>query len=52
MREVTFFDARNPYFEFQADSEDKHAQSTARVRELCDSMLSPMYREMIDCAQE
>jgi hypothetical protein len=52
MREIASLDAKNPCFEFQADSEGKHAQeATARVRELCGSLLSPIYREMIEFAR-
>ncbi len=46
MRKVTAFDAKNPSLWFQPDSERKRATATARVRELCDSLLNEMYGEL------
>jgi hypothetical protein len=47
MREVAVYDAKTPSLQFEPDSQDKHIQATAAVRELCDERLNPLYRALL-----
>jgi hypothetical protein len=46
MQHAARLDAKNPYFEFQSDSEAKRASARPAVVDLCDSLLMPLYARL------
>ena len=46
MRQAAQFDAKNPSFLFSPDSTDKQAQATARIQQMADKWVGPLYEEL------
>ncbi len=47
MRETAAFDAKTPSFWFKSDSDEKQAKASPVSRELCDTRLNSLYRELV-----